>query len=290
MNQNPLNFSSKKERNDFLIALAVLLFFGMLFWWLFTGEKPVDLPEVAKAKVTEVVEDVDGDGIADKNDKCPNLAGVAQNDGCPMDTDGDGIYDTDDKCPNYAGSLERNGCPTDTDGDGVHDGIDRCVNLAGIAGNSGCPADTDGDGVYDTDDKCPNRPGLPANDGCPKIKLDDTEKEMLNAAVKSVEFETGSATLKASSSASLDNVVALMTKYSAYKLSIKGHTDNQGDFDKNMALSDQRAKAAKEYLISKGISSRRITAKGFGDRVPIESNETPEGRQVNRRVEFDLSY
>lgn len=292
MNQNPLNFKSKKDRNDFFIALAVLLFFGLLFWWLFTGNKPVDLPEVAKAKVTEVVESVDSDsdGIVDKEDRCPNIAGVAANNGCPMDTDADGVYDKDDKCPNYAGTLETNGCPPDSDGDGIHNGIDKCVNLAGVSENDGCPADSDGDGVYDVNDKCPNRPGLAANDGCPKLKLEDTERESLAAAVKAVEFETGSATLKASSSASLDKIVELMSKYSAYKLSIKGHTDNQGDAKKNLTLSDNRAEAAKAYLISKGIKANRITAKGYGSRVPIDSNETSEGRQNNRRVEFDLSY
>lgn len=292
MNQNPLNFSNKKDRNDFFIALAVILFFGLLFWWLFTGNKPLDIPEVAKAKVTEIVEEIDSDsdGIADKKDRCPNIAGVIQNDGCPLDTDADGVYDKDDKCPNYAGSIETNGCPPDTDGDGIHNGIDKCIELAGILANDGCPADSDGDGVYDENDKCPNRPGLAANDGCPKLKLKDEEKEVLAAAVKSVEFETGSANLKASSQASLDKIVDMMTNSSAYKLSIKGHTDNQGDSKKNFILSNDRADAARNYLISKGIKASRISAKGFGSRVPIDSNETPEGRQNNRRVEFTLSY
>lgn len=292
MNNNPLNFSSKKERNDFFIALAVLTFFGLLFWWLFTGNKPIEMPEVAQAKVTEVVEDKDrdNDGIIDSNDNCPDLKGVAQNNGCPLDSDSDGVYDTDDLCPKYAGSIETNGCPPDSDGDGIHNGIDKCPNLAGVSANDGCPADSDGDGVYDANDKCPNRPGLAANDGCPKLKLDDAEKATLATAVKAVEFETGSAKLKPSSMATLDKIVAMMSKYPAYKLSIKGHTDSQGDFDKNIQLSSQRAKAAKEYLISKNIRGGRISAKGYGSRIPVDTNETPQGRQNNRRVEFDLSY
>lgn len=290
MNQNPLNFSNKKDRNDFLIALAVLLFFGLLFWWLFMNKAPVKVPEVVKATVTEVVEDRDNDGVIDSEDNCPDLKGLSKHNGCPPDADGDGIYNADDACPNYAGTIENNGCPPDNDGDGIHNGIDKCPGLAGVSENDGCPADSDGDGVYDTDDKCPNRPGTAANGGCPEIKLDEAERELLATAVKAVEFETGSAKLKASSTATLDKVVALMSKYSAYKLSIKGHTDNQGDFDKNVALSGNRANAAKEYLISKGISSARIKAKGFGSRVPVDSNDTPQGRQNNRRVEFDLSY
>jgi len=292
MDHNPLKFSSKKERNDFYIALAVLIFFGLLFWWLFTGEKPVEKPEVAKAEVSEVIvqKDRDADGIIDSKDHCPDLKGVAKNNGCPIDSDSDGINDINDKCPKYAGTVERDGCPPDTDRDGIHNGIDKCPALAGVRENDGCPADTDGDGVYDVNDKCPKKPGLKSNGGCPKIKLDEAERELLATGVKAVEFETGSANLKATSTVTLDKVVALMRKYSAYKLSIKGHTDSQGDFEKNLLLSDQRARAAKDYLISKGIGSGRITSKGFGSKRPVDSNETPEGRQNNRRVEFNLSY
>lgn len=290
MDNNLLNFKNKKDRNDFFIALAVLLFFGLLFWWLFTGKAPVKVPEVAKAAVVEVEEDRDNDGIADSEDNCPDLKGLSKHNGCPPDTDGDGIYNPNDACPNHAGTIETNGCPPDSDGDGLHNGIDNCPTIAGVRENGGCPADSDGDGVYDVDDKCPNRPGTAANAGCPKVKLDDAEKELLATAVKAVEFETGSATLKASSTATLDKVAALMSKYSAYKLSIKGHTDSAGDFDKNIILSDQRARAAKDYLISKGISSSRIKSKGFGPRIPVDTNDTPQGRQNNRRVEFDLSY
>lgn len=292
MNQNPLNFSNKKDRNDFFIALAVILLFSLLFWWLFTGSKPAVIPEIAKAEVPAVVEiaDQDGDGIADADDRCPNLMGVADNGGCPLDADEDGVYDADDKCPNYAGTIENNGCPPDGDGDGIHNGLDKCPKLAGVAENDGCPADSDGDGVYDVDDKCPNKPGKASNNGCPEIKLDDAEKQLLKTAVKAVEFETGSAKLKGSSTATLDKIVSLMQKYPAYRLSIKGHTDSQGDPAKNMDLSDRRAKAARTYLVTKGIGAAKINARGFGSKVPVDTNDTPKGRQNNRRVEFDLSY
>lgn len=292
MNQNPLNFNNKKDRNDFYIALAVILFFGLLFWWLFTSKNSVEIPEISTAKVLESVEilDHDNDGIPDKEDKCPEIYGVVQNHGCPLDSDGDGVYDAQDKCPNFAGYIELNGCPADSDGDGIHDGIDKCPELAGVPLNDGCPADSDGDGVYDHEDKCPNRSGLASNNGCPKIKLDDTEREILKTALKTVEFETGSSNLKVSSKITLDKIVALMTKYPAYKLAIKGHTDNQGDPSKNLTLSKERANAAKSYLVDKGIRAARISATGFGDKIPISTNETAEGRQENRRVEFIPSY
>ncbi|TDP76455.1 OmpA family protein [Bradymonas sediminis] len=111
--------------------------------------------------------DRDGDGVADEDDKCPDVAGVPENDGCPADRDGDGVYDTDDKCPDVAGVPENDGCPADRDGDGVYDTDDKCPDVAGVPENDGCPADTDGDGIYDVDDKCPELAGIPENDGCP---------------------------------------------------------------------------------------------------------------------------
>jgi len=290
MNENPLNLGDKKDRIDFYIALAVLAFFGLLFWWLFFNNGSVEAPQVAKAEIPAVVIDADGDGINDENDKCPLIAGIVANDGCPADSDGDGVYDKKDNCPNHAGTLENKGCPADSDGDGIHNGIDKCPDLAGVRINDGCPADSDGDGVYDEEDRCPNRPGLAADKGCPKIKLDATEELILSTAVQSVKFETGSSVLKPSSIASLNKLVEMMKKYPAYKLKISGHTDNQGDPQKNLALSRDRAQAAKDYLVSKNIKSSRIIAKGFGSRVPVDTNDTDAGRRNNRRIEFDPTY
>lgn len=290
MNENPFNLGDKKERNDFLIALAVLAFFGLLFWWLFFNNKSIEVPKLSKVEVPAVVVDADGDGIPDENDKCPLIAGIGANNGCPADSDGDGIYDKKDHCPKYAGTKENNGCPADNDSDGVHNGLDKCPDLVGVSENDGCPKDTDGDGVYDVDDRCPNRPGAAVDGGCPKVKIDETERKILETAIKDVKFKTASAELVPSSKAVLNKIVALMEKYPAYKLTISGHTDSQGDAAKNMELSRQRARAAKDYLVSRNIRSGRITAKGFGSRVPVDSNETAEGRKNNRRIEFVPSY
>ena len=79
--------------------------------------------------------DSDKDGVSDKKDKCPDVPGLKEFEGCP-DTDGDGIQDGEDDCPEEAGSVENNGCP-DSDGDGVADKDDECPNEAGT--NNGCP-------------------------------------------------------------------------------------------------------------------------------------------------------
>lgn len=108
--------------------------------------------------------DRDGDGIKDKDDHCPDVAGVASLMGCP-DRDGDGITDADDHCPDIAGVAALMGCP-DKDGDGITDAEDDCPDVKGLAAFKGCP-DTDNDGIKDSDDKCPREAGPASNNGCP---------------------------------------------------------------------------------------------------------------------------
>ena len=123
-------------------------------------------PEVAGLKEFNGCPDADGDGVKDSDDACPNAAGLASMNGCP-DSDGDGVADKDDMCANAKGTKANKGCP-DSDGDGVVDKDDKCANAAGPAANAGCPwPDTDGDGVLDKDDKCATVAGYAANGGCP---------------------------------------------------------------------------------------------------------------------------
>lgn len=226
--------------------------------------------------------DTDGDGVEDAVDKCPRDKGLAAFNGCP-DTDGDGIADAEDKCPSEKGTPAKNGCPEDDiDADGVKDKEDACPNVAGLVGLKGCP-DGDKDGVADKDDACPAQAGTAANKGCPEIKQED--KKVLIEAM-SVEFESGSAKIKATSFAILDKVVEVLNKYPEYNMSIQGHTDNQGNKTQNQTLSESRAKACFDYLVSKGITPTRVTHAGYGDTQPIGDNKTPEGRKQNRRVEF----
>ena len=79
-----------------------------------------------------------------------------------------------------------------------------------------------------------------------------------------------------------------MKKYSTAKFSISGHTDSQGGDKFNMELSDSRANAVKDYLVSKGVASGNLEAKGFGEDMPIATNNTRSGRSKNRRVEVKL--
>ena len=244
-------------------------------------------PEVWGLEAFDGCPDTDGDGIEDSKDDCPNEAGLAEFNGCP-DTDGDGVVDGDDNCPTVAGLKELAGCP-DADGDGVADGDDNCPNEAGPAANSGCPwPDTDGDGVLDKDDKCPNEAGTVANNGCPEINPAPEVVDALNTYARSILFDTGKASFKQGTDEVLAAMVVIFKEYPRADFAIEGHTDSVGAKSSNQALSERRANAVRDYLISNGISADRLTAAGYGEDRPIATNDTRAGRKENRRVEVVL--
>lgn len=234
--------------------------------------------------------DRDNDGVIDLEDKCPLVPGLARFAGCP-DSDDDGIEDALDKCPNIKGLDIFNGCP-DTDGDGVSDADDKCPNTEkGIKVDvKGCDLDTDGDGVIDSKDKCPTVKGDVNFEGCPapkKVVKEDVKKRLAFAA-RSILFESSKSIIRPKSYSMLDEIVTILNEYSDYSLRMMGHTDNSGNSEANLILSQQRVDAVRQYLISKGIADSRLEAIGFGAQRPITTNETPAGRTENRRVEMEL--
>ncbi|WP_340199424.1 OmpA family protein [Ascidiimonas sp. W6] len=242
-------------------------------------------PEVAGLPAFNGCPDSDGDGIEDSKDDCPNEAGPAELNGCP-DTDGDGIADKDDACPAEAGLAALNGCP-DADGDGVADKDDDCPAEAGPKENKGCPyQDKDGDGVLDKDDQCPDVAGTVANKGCPEV-TEEVQKQ-LNEYAKTILFDTGKSSIKKESEAVLADIIAILKEYPNAKFSIDGHTDSVGSKKLNQRLSDSRALSVKEFLVNNGINEFRLSSMGYGEDKPIASNKTKAGRTQNRRVEINL--
>ncbi|MBS1949196.1 MAG: OmpA family protein, partial [Bacteroidetes bacterium] len=152
----------------------------------------------------------------------------------------------------------------------------------------GCPIpDTDGDGINDEEDKCPTIPGIKENNGCPEIKKEIREK--VNYVAHNILFKTASDKLTAGSYARLNELADVLSKHNELKLAIDGYTDSIGTVEDNLALSQKRAGAVKNYLIAKGIAENRITATGHGKEQPIADNGTEKGRSANRRVELNLS-
>lgn len=246
--------------------------------------------------------DADGDGVPDTDDACPNTpVGVSVDEfGCPLDADKDGVPDYLDKCADTPKGVkvDANGCPLDADGDGVPDYLDKCANTpARVAvDKNGCPLDADGDGVPDYLDKCPNTPkGTEVNaEGCPIVKEKEvviiTKPAVIEKLVLSgdTNFENNRATLLPSAYAALEDVVKTMKENPDYKWEVGGHTDAVGSDASNMKLSRLRAQAVVDYLTRQGVKGSNLTMVGYGESTPIATNDTQEGKAMNRRVEIKL--
>ena len=233
--------------------------------------------------------DSDGDGVTDDKDKCPNTPkGRKVNaEGCELDSDGDGVVDGLDKCPGTPPGRKVNaeGCELDSDGDGVVDGLDKCPGTPpGRKVNAeGCELDSDGDGLVDGVDKCPTVYAK-TTDGCPPPPPPPAEPKKL--ILEGVNFNNDEATLLPEAMATLDQAAATLKEWGNTKVEVAGHTDSVASDAYNMDLSQRRANAVRDYLISKGIDAGRLTAKGYGESNPIADNETEKGRYMNRRVEL----
>ncbi len=274
--------------------------------------------------------DTDKDSIPDYYDKCPDTPKEAyssiDSDGCPLDTDGDGVFDYLDKCPDTPyqayGTVDKKGCPKDTDNDSVPDYLDKCPSTPMAERTNvdsvGCTivivqpvvvdtvpvdtvkapivdvkpvvadVDTDGDGIVDRLDRCPQLAGVASNDGCPEIKKE--VRVIFQKALQGIQFETAKFIIKPLSYVILQNVARVLSENPNYMVEIQGHTDNEGLPEKNLILSENRANAVRDYLISKDIDAKRLTAKGYGQMRPVAPNSTIEGRAKNRRVEFVVSF
>ncbi|MBK6525592.1 MAG: OmpA family protein [Crocinitomicaceae bacterium] len=108
-------------------------------------------------------------------------------------------------------------------------------------------------------------------------------------ALRNVFFDTGKSTIRPESYPELDRLVKLMNDVPTLKIELSGHTDNTGSATSNQTLSQSRAQAVVDYLAGKGIAKTRMVAKGYGSDRPVASNDSAEGRQENRRTEFEIT-
>ncbi len=205
--------------------------------------------------------------------------------GGPKDNDGDGVLDDVDGCPGtpLLRKVDAHGCPlpADSDADGVIDQNDSCADTpkGGKIDLRGCPvpADSDADGVIDKNDNCPDTPKGAKIDarGCPHTVI-----------LEGVKFATNSTELTSGTKAVLDRVAESLVANPNVQVEISGHTDNTSSREYNLRLSQRRAETVRNYLISRGVLPENVKAKGYGPDQPVTSNDTPKGREQNRRVEM----
>jgi len=301
-NDTPPSKDTSKVAADFEAMGSFYLDFGR-------GEKAVE-------KEAPTDDDPDKDGIVGAADQCPtdpeDKDGYQDDDGCPEpDNDADGILDPNDKCPTEAedkdGFEDDDGCPEpDNDKDGILDNADKCPlepeDKDNFQDEDGCPdPDNDGDGILDASDKCVDQPetknGYQDDDGCPDEVPAKIKK--FTGAIQGINFRVNSDALLPTSNKVLDQAVAVLKEFPELKIEIQGHTDDQvirkgGKFADNLELSQARAESVRAYFLKKGLEESRISAKGFGESLPVIDAKGLKGakltaaRAKNRRVEFKL--
>lgn len=218
-----------------------------------------------------------------------------------LDLDEDGVTTRADQCLNSEFEVPVNvyGCQRDTDGDGIYDHTDACPDTPPNrpVNFMGCQADTDGDGVLDFDDLCPGTPlGTQVDKtGCvpPVVLKPEVTPEVIiprSFVVSHIIFDTGSYDINDSQKPILDNDAAHIKELTETDvLLVTGFTDDIGSPESNVKLSWNRAQSTKDYLVSNfNIPADKIYVLGLGQGNPMASNDTPEGKQQNRRIEFQL--
>jgi outer membrane protein OmpA-like peptidoglycan-associated protein len=222
--------------------------------------------------------DNDADGVPDAADGCAEDAedrdGFADDDGCPdADDDADGLVDVGDRCPRRSedrdGFVDEDGCPElDNDEDGRADGIDGCAMD---------PEDRDG---FEDEDGCPEPGPKPVSISVGEGRILVSER---------IYFDDDRDTIREVSGPVLDQLAAVIrTLAPGVKVVVEGHTDDSGNAAYNLDLAHRRARSVVEYLRARGVAPERLEHVGYGAARPLAPNDSPEGRALNRRVEFVL--
>lgn len=263
-------------------------------------------PEQVGSIETKGCPDADNDGLVDEEDECPNYYGPKELGGCP-DYDGDGVPDHRDACPEVPGEDAYHGC---NEGYPSLDAKNRekykiKVSDRQVMKSSTKEVKRNTTTTTTTETTRPRRI-IETNNNSARTSGSDSRiienvqtarntsssrygSDVDNAfaeAMTGIQFNSSQSSLKKSSYPVLNKLVRILSINKELRVSINGHTDSTGKAAKNKALSLSRAKTVKKFLMSRGIAADRMTTKGYGIEQPIADNNTPEGRKLNRRVEF----
>ncbi len=153
----------------------------------------------------------------------------------------------------------------------------------------GCPVDTDGDGVADYLDKCPTVAGPKENKGCPVIEEAATETTSPEMTVEPVYFDYDKSNVLQVEKAKIEKLVNILKTNANYSVDMTGNADDKGTAEYNMKLSEKRIDSVVKAITNSGVKASRIAKqKPLGETKPIATNDTEEGRALNRRVTIEV--
>lgn len=177
----------------------------------------------------------------------------------------------------------------DNDKDGILNDIDKCPNVFGTLKNEGCPQAQAEPVRTVMVPAAPVQPKIVERiiEKQPETRIVEVEKK-INFLAQSIFFKTNSDSIQGISQSNLNQIVGLMQQFPNSNFVIAGHTDSVGNAVYNKTLSQKRAQAVVAYLIQKGIQPNQLVAVGYGEELPIASNNTAQGREQNRRVEIKI--
>lgn len=249
--------------------------------------------------------------IFGKDTSLPYPSGLTPAGNLKADTDGDGIKDSKDQCPEIAGIRKYKGCPMSAEDMAAKAAAEKAERMEAEAA---AKAKADAEAKARAEAEAKRRAEAEAKRLAEEaearriaaeaeaarmaeaeaaaakaaaIKARDTEvRKVFDAALRGIQFNSAKYSFKQESYTVMDEVVSVMSRYSDIRVLIQGHTDSQGDDGRNKTLSENRANAVRDYLISKGVTEGRLVANGLGEDYPVADNKTSEGRANNRRVEF----
>lgn len=162
--------------------------------------------------------------------------------------------------------------------------VDPCVAIVGPTDE--CSPDVDADNIPDYRDACLPMEGsvvtTSSKPGSDELGCDSQTQILLN----NVNFQVGNSYLDAASRETLDRVAIALQRTPRQLFEVSAHTDNEGASENNLRLSQNRAAAVRHYLMLRGVGPNQISGVGYGEKFPLQSNETPEGRRSNRRIEL----
>ncbi|MCI0507830.1 MAG: OmpA family protein [Gammaproteobacteria bacterium] len=288
------------KNNKLSVKILSIITFSLVFQVLFAGcaltksaktDAAVTKIDAAQADAvafkgqSNLLADDDNDGVINTDDNCKDTlpATLVDIKGCALDTDGDTVADSHDACRGTPRGVkvDERGCGFDDDQDGVPDYRDRCGNTirdVSVDGN-GCEWDSDNDGVVDSKDLCAGTP--------PGVKVEYMGCHVIEVVtLLGVHFTTGSDELSASAQKTLQGVAKTLLEHPRMRVEVAGHTDNTGSDTINQQLSLNRARMATQFLVDLGISPKVLTTRGYAATQPVSSNDSQEGRSLNRRVEM----